>query len=60
MFGAAETRNVKIEGLQVKVSASFTEDKPTKFETVTLNVNYKSVSDEKTAKKYLKLQKKPV
>lgn len=58
IFGAAETRNIKIKGLQVKVSASFSEDKPTKFETITLNVSYKSVSDEKTAKKIFKIAEK--
>lgn len=53
LFAAAETRSIKIEGLNVKVTAAISDDLPKRFTGVSLSVSYAECSDENTFKKLL-------
>jgi len=53
LFAAAETRSIKIEGLNVKVTAVISDDIPKRFTGVSLSVSYAECSDENAFKKLL-------
>ena len=53
LFAAAETRSIKIEGLNVKVTAVISDDIPKRFTGVSLSVSYAECLDENALKKLL-------
>lgn len=54
-FAAAEAREVKVEGLNVQVIATVSDDLPKRFTDVQLDVTYESCSDPDAFDKLLKM-----
>lgn len=55
LFAAAQAREVKIEGLNVQVTASVSDDLPKRFTDVQLDVTYENCSDPGAFGKLLKM-----
>ncbi len=54
-FAAAQTREVKVEGLKVQVIATVSQDMPKRFTDVQLDVSYENCSDPSAFDKLLKM-----
>jgi len=58
LFAAAASRDVSIEGLEVKVLATLSEDLPKRFTDVSLEVSCQKSSDEEQFSKLIKIAEK--
>ena len=58
LFAAAQSRNIKIEGLALDITATVSEDVPKRFSKVDIAVSYQSCSDEQVFDKLMTIAEK--
>lgn len=58
LFAAAQSRNIKIKGLALDITATVSEDIPKRFSKVDIAVSYQSCSDEQVFDKLMTIAEK--